>query len=110
QIQVEARELRVLREICSDPSDTLLACLDEWQQLVDRLRQLDDDVDLLEHLRAAPRVPGRNKGRKDSWDGRKDEVLERMRAVDAAVDAVRSRILTACLEHLGSALRRHTLD
>ncbi|CAN5522796.1 hypothetical protein BH20ACT2_BH20ACT2_24030 [soil metagenome] len=107
------RELAALAGLaaeCIDPSDKLLASVQEFAAFGQKITGAGtDDLDLLAALDA---IPKHNKrwGLTSSWrDGCKERVHTQLGTVVAAVAAIRGTVLDGCAHKLGSALRAKTL-
>ncbi len=110
KLHTELTALAALASHCIDPTDKLLAAVESFAPYASALEGAgDDDLDVLEVLRA---VPGyrKNAGRGPAWRGCKEQVLEQLSVVCATVEAIRGGVLDACAHHIGSALRSKTLE
>ncbi len=106
-------ELRACLDDCIDHSDGLACRIGEFDDYLTQLHGTDDDVDLMELLGdKGPRPSAKvgNSGAKGRWKCPVKEVRAQVVELGEVLDEVRSRALQACVHHLASALRRHTLD
>ncbi|MEO7572150.1 MAG: UvrD-helicase domain-containing protein, partial [Acidimicrobiales bacterium] len=111
KVLAEIGALQQLADHCIDPTDKLLARIHEIGDFGSLLESVgDDDLDVLELLAEPRKLTASNLGRVGSWSGGKGDVVEQITAIAEAVDAVKGTVLQACARHLGSAMRRHTLD
>ncbi|MFL6207098.1 MAG: UvrD-helicase domain-containing protein [Acidimicrobiales bacterium] len=109
RVLAELATLGKLADVCIDPSDKLLACVNELVAFGEVLAGTGaDDLDLLEVLSGAPGYK-KNVGRAQAWKGCKDDVLAQLQIVADALAEVRRTVLDACAHRLGSALRATTL-
>ncbi len=95
-------------------STTAMRCyvaLREHQRFGSALLQcVGDELDLLDLLlQGAPKYR-KGCGKAPSWRHQKDAVHGQLATVRDAIDAARASVLDRCAHHLGSALRRHTLE
>ncbi len=96
---------------CVDPTDALLQAVHDHALFADELeRCADDELDLVDLLLRGQPKYRKGCGNKTSWKGAKDAVHEQLAAVAGCIEGVRRRVLDACAHHLGSTLRRHTLE
>ena len=111
KVLAELRTLADLARHCVDPTDKLLGRLHEVLELGPLLAAAgDDDLDVLELLTGPRKLTASNLGKIGSWGGCKGDVVAQMLVVSETVEAVKGTVLQACARHLGSAMRRHTLD
>jgi len=109
-IHEAVRELDALRQHCSDDTDRMLGVIAAAVEFSQALRSADsDELDLLEVLVDQRPKLSASAGRAPAWNGCKPQVTAQVGVVNEVVDAARSRLNTACLEHLGSHMRRYTL-
>ncbi len=96
---------------CIDDTDALYVALREHQRFgVALLQCVGDDLDLLDLLLLGPPKYRKGCGKAPSWRHQKDAVHSRLSGVREAIDVARASVLDTCAHHLGSALRRHTLE
>ena len=107
-------ELRACLDDCVDHNDKLALRIGEFDDYVTLLKATRDDVDLMELLGETARVrPGDrvgNVGAKGRWRIDLKDVRAKVGALGTAIEEVRRNALEACVHHLASAMRRHTLD
>jgi len=102
------------RHGCGDPEDGLCRTLGHFAHHVDRLRSLDDEVELVEALGAdaEPRLPSfrvGNSGNKKKWGFDLTDLRAAVKAVGEDFESARNTVATACACRLGSELRRFTI-
>ncbi len=100
---------------CTDSNDKLYARIGEITEYVGRLRQLDDELDLLDELKGngsteppSFRVGGR--GAKGNWGGDCTAVRESVTRAGDALAKVVGEVTQACAWRIATALRGFTLD
>ena len=106
-------ELRACLGDCIDHSDGLARRIGDFDDYLTWLRGIDDDVDLMELLDekgARPSAKVGNSGAKGRWKCDVKEVRARVVELGEVLDEVRSSALQACVHHLASAMRHHTLE
>ncbi len=106
------RELdRLCSESCSDEEDSLRLCLDRIADYVTELRSYSDELDLLEALnpRHQPSFKVRTRGRKPNWSVDLKTFREQVCEAGERLEGIRNEVAGACVEQLGTALRRFTL-
>ncbi len=99
---------------CTDATDLLCQRIDEVAAYAERLRGIDDEVELLEALAgtggvARPRFSAGNVGRKAAWRRDHKGLRAELRAAGEELDAVLGAVTQACAHRLASAIRHFTL-
>jgi ATP-dependent exoDNAse (exonuclease V) beta subunit len=112
--QARAAVERVCAEPCRDPDDKLRLRLDLIGARLTALAAMTDEVDLLEALgeNAVEKLPSfrvGNIGRRASFDDI-DDLRARVAEAGDTLATVGSEVANACARHLGSAIRRFTLE
>ena len=112
---LEARlaELRACCADCTVDDDGLLVRIATLDAYVARLRATDDEADVIELLNPKGERPSTRvarTGAKPNWQCAIGDVRAQVVALGEVLDDIRRVALQACLRHLGSAMRHHTLE
>ena len=99
---------------CTDGGDRLAGRLGEVAAFTAALREVHDDLDLLDELRGdgsldVPSFKAGNLGAKKNWTCDHKAIQADLRAAGDDLDAVLGDVAQACAHHLAAALRRFTL-
>nr|MBA3283062.1 UvrD-helicase domain-containing protein [Acidimicrobiia bacterium] len=100
---------------CKDDSDKLYARLGQIVEYGERLRSMDDELDLLEELsEIGPQKPPSfkfgNIGAKGKWNCDVGAVKAEVAAAGEILSAVKGDVTQACARRIASALRAFTLE
>ena len=110
------------RSSCGDPADRLCLWLDDVAEWAAEVRTIDDDNDLelMEAIAGERRKVGGGRlgfrpgqaGAAKAWGSKDAKAMAAgaLREAGDALDAVATSVASACAHHLGSAIRRFTLN
>ena len=108
---------RVTQEVaaCTNPDDKLAQRLRHVSDFAENLRQIPDELDLLDCLSGtgevtAPSFKAGNIGAKANWGCDHKAIQADLKAAGDELDAVKGTVAEACAKRVGSALRSFTLD
>ncbi|MCU1371655.1 MAG: UvrD/REP helicase [Ilumatobacteraceae bacterium] len=100
---------------CTKDDDTMVARLGAFAAWSAALRDLDDEIDLLEELSGAgaltrPSFRVKKTGRATSWTCDINEVRAELDAVETVLEQVRGEVAQACAHRIAAALRTFTVE
>jgi ATP-dependent exoDNAse (exonuclease V) beta subunit len=106
---------RICAEPCRDPDDALYRFLRTVEEYAAGLKTITDEVDLLEALdpdgpTKPPSFRPGSRGKQQSWSADLTTVRSDVNAVGERLNGLRTVVANACVERLGSELRRFTLE
>jgi ATP-dependent helicase/nuclease subunit A len=106
---------RICAEPCGDPDDTLCRFTDGVGRYTAMLKTITDEVDLLEALdpdgpTKPPSFRPGVRGKQQNWSADLATLRSDLIAVGERLNGVRTEVANACVQRLGSELRRFTLD